>query len=172
MSRDYSVHIAKRLTPQSSSVPKAISKAEVDTAAEELPRVKARAPSTTMSEAQFAEIYDVDAEDEEVVAIDAFEYKDTITSSKLSSFGTERCGGYTLVLPNGKSALGKYPFLQYKADMPWEVRIRKGMVFVLSEKCTGIAGDSSAPCIPCQSLKHSRTLEQINERMSDRKSVV
>lgn len=121
----------------------------------------------TMSDVEFSEIYDVDGLEDEIVEISSFEYEDTIKSANQSSFGTQRCGGYALLLPGGKTAVGKYPYLQYEGDMPWEVRIRKGMVYIISEQCTGIAPDSSTACDPCQSLQNSKALERINVRMAN-----
>lgn len=115
-------------------------------------------------------------DNEEIAEIPAasFEYEDTLKTRPSAFKGRERCKGYALVLPNGQSAIGLYPFgihrrKKHPTDVqaPWDIHTRGDLIAVTARNCTGFASKDSAACSKCHQLSLNPTLKGILDRMEN-----
>ena len=104
-------------------------------------------------------------EEATIIDIDAFEYEDILNQSKTSA---ERCEGYTMIFPDGKSPYTAYPFALHETIvLPWDPVLKNGVMKLFTRSCRGSPEGSGTACQPCRQLDKNETLENILRRMKD-----
>ena len=94
------------------------------------------------------------AEDEEIIDVDTFEYKDTIEKPKPSA---PACKGFLLIFPETKSPNTAYPFAHHDTlILPWDYALKNGVMSLFARSCTGLSGGDGRACQPCQELIKER----------------
>ncbi len=98
------------------------------------------------------------------IDVDAFEYEDIVREKAPS---IETCKGYALVFPGSKTSFSDYPFaLHGTLLIPWELKTQKGMLTIVSTKCTGTSIGRES-CASCQQLSTNTTLEGIMDQIEN-----
>ncbi|PPQ83076.1 hypothetical protein CVT26_011922 [Gymnopilus dilepis] len=81
---------------------------------------------------------------------------------------SQRCSGYALRLPGGRTPHGAYPFALHNIlAIPWDYTVRNNAMSLISRACEGFCKDGQTCCMACRSLARNKTLEGILVRMED-----